>query len=203
MVIKSRAFWFGVAAGTPMVLTVSAFMLIFVDPYSKTSQTISEFQTLLAGALALYAAVLTVIGVYFSANIPIDEERVRSEYERERNEIIGATIILSECTTLAVILHNLRVRLEDGPMALPEVIVPSQFKSFELLSTQRDTELNLLVVEIVLLIDSINLFADRGPVDEGARAGIVEMLGEAHARCQKTRKIAAAKVHRSTGKQFK
>ena len=123
-----------------LVFVVGGVLEIFDDPESRTSDVIYRYQTCLAGAVAVPAAVVTVLGVYAAANMPVAAEEQRRRQQRIRDQRIGAAVLAGEITTAIVELIKVKAEIEDADdpaeFAFPPFPIPEHLRSFEVIATQ-------------------------------------------------------------------
>jgi len=127
-----------------LILVVGSVFEIFDDPGSRTSNIIESFATYFGGVLALFAAILTVGGVYVSTRITLRDaanERRNTHKRRQgaarhvlKGELMG---VHAQLIMLQTLLGGEQVTNDDGNsnplIRMFEIELSPQLQSFEFL----------------------------------------------------------------------
>tara|TARA_R110000868_G_scaffold51960_3_gene164547 strand:- start:248 stop:856 length:609 start_codon:yes stop_codon:yes gene_type:complete len=99
----------GIVAILLVTVVVGSIVEIFDDRSSNTSVVIGSYQTYLGAVIALLAAMITAIGVFVAAHLPIRAENIRIAEKRRISAKIGAAILAAE---IAGMISSLEAQLE-------------------------------------------------------------------------------------------
>ena len=125
-----------------LIVVVGSVVEIFDDAKSRTSMVISRYQTYLGAVVALLAAMITVVGIFVAAQLPIRDENRRAVDKRKIRAKVGAAILAAE---IGGMVSGLEAQLEfiRGQQALgfseievSAIPVSAQLSEMDILETQ-------------------------------------------------------------------
>jgi hypothetical protein len=148
------------------------------DGLTLLGARISEFQTLIGGALAAFAALVTAISIFAANAIPSWLEERRMAEEREVMRQIGAARLSNAVTEL---LRQILVELTDYAKSSKPIswnfVIPPDLENVELLRTQPDQIGRNLCLALHALIPPLQNFDE---TDEEYAVAQFETLDRAH-----------------------
>lgn len=183
------------------VLIIGSVIAIFDDPNSKTSRTISGFETYLGAVIAFSAALLTVVVIYVSAKLQVDADHRRHIEQQIRLEKAGAAVLLAQIRAMGTALDVARqfyvTYLNSEQKDRREIPIPILFADYSVISSQ-SIEVATVISDIISKVMYLNEIARIGTIsntsderDENLRL-IDEVLSEARDDCLEARRLLTA-----------